>query len=500
MKHNLRDYQDTAVNHAAEWLATAGPSDRRCYAAPTGTGKSVMELALQARVPGSWIVTPKVEIAAGLLDKAGLTVPTGERALLDAAAARSIFTPIRLRNALLRGGSTPPALILDEGHHDLAESYQQLHALCHCPAVCFTATPYRGTPKGTAAFREQWGEPVWVLTYPEAIARGVISFPVCKMLPLVDDDIIDIANGELVASQVTSATKSRLADLVEACRGLVPEDTWDRPTMFACPGTDVARDLAERLAEAGLPSRLVTGETPHMLRQHAFEDCLTGVAALVQVAVVSEGVDLPIRRLIDLAPSISPVRWLQQLGRITRPVGEGESAPEYICTNRNLFRHAYLLDGCLPQSAVQAAQNAFPAPPKRAGLRVVGLEAIGRLKACQVPLRGGMVALLYAMSAIESNRVKEYCVIVHPMREEPIWACRENERKDGSTSSYGRWRACSAPEDVTGYASVNPRPVSEKQQFWWVKGAGAYGLDPGIIPDRKQFVALPVLSDLRVRL
>jgi superfamily II DNA or RNA helicase len=68
------DYQTLAVEDALAWFASAGPSARRLYASPTGTGKSVMMLALQAELgEGAWIVTPRLEIVAGMLGEAGLS-------------------------------------------------------------------------------------------------------------------------------------------------------------------------------------------------------------------------------------------------------------------------------------------------------------------------------------------------------------------------------------------------------------------------------------------
>ena len=119
---------------------------------------------------------------------------------------------------------------------------------------------------------------------------------------------------------------------------------------------------------------LVVGGTPGEQRRAAFAATAARRAALVQVSVVSEGVDLPgLRRLVDCRPTLSPVYWLQCLGRIRRPVPSGEPPPEYICTNRNLSRHCYLLEGMLPLAAVREAQGAFETPSRRMGIRVVGL-------------------------------------------------------------------------------------------------------------------------------
>mgnify|MGYP000918291267 CR=1 FL=1 len=96
------------------------------YASPTGTGKSIVELEVQQRVdevmgPGTWIVTPREEIVVGMLDKLEFSGDPMEK---------RICTPIRLRNAVMRGDVPPPLrFIFDEGHHHNAETWQQLNLL-----------------------------------------------------------------------------------------------------------------------------------------------------------------------------------------------------------------------------------------------------------------------------------------------------------------------------------------------------------------------------------
>ena len=494
----LRDYQTAAVRFASTWLSTAKPGDKLLLASPTGTGKSYTELAIQAEIPGACIVAPRLEIIQSLLEKSGVNPHPSQQGLISQAESLRVFTPMRLRSALLSGSyPVPPLLIFDEAHHDLASTWQDIHLLCgFAPAIGLTASPFRGTPKSTLAFREQWGEPQWIITFPEAVARKALSLPVCRTVPLVDDDEIEITNGELVAKQVNSAVESRLGAVADIA-GEYCSEAWDRPTMFSLPSRELCYSLATALESKGIPSVVVTGETPYSERQTAFRACVDCSAALIQVYVVSEGVDLPIRRLIDLAPTLSPVKWLQQFGRITRPSFSG--SPEYICTNRNLLRHGYLLDGCLPIATMMQAQAAFPAS-SRAGIRAVGLEALGRLKPVDLPLKGGLKALAYSMSCLDGHVRTDYFVFVHPLHADPLWAMRESVRTGGDAVSYGRWHRCEPPNDLSGFASLPPSSLSEKQEAWWKRCAAGVGLDPDAKINKKQFPALPVLYDMKVRL
>jgi hypothetical protein len=499
MRFVPRDYQQIAIQHAVEFLRSAEPGNRRLYAAPTGSGKSVIELCVQAALIGAWIVTPVVEIIAGLLDKLDVdTRAMSEDRLIAAAFDRHITTPIRFRNLLLRGeGEAPRYLILDEAHHHNADTWQQLDLLAGLPpCVGYTATPYRGTPRGTAALRERWGEPVWILTYPEAVARGVIAMPACRIVPILDDDLVEVQNGEFVVSAVEAATP--LDEVVKLAAPFCAGGVWDRPTMFACPSTMLASIVTRELAAAGFPARCVVGDSSRMFRDAAFCDAVDRRAALVQVKVVGEGVDLPIRRLVDLSPAISPVAWLQRFGRVTRPVPAGEPAPEYVCCNRNLLRHAYLLDGCLPAAAVIDAQKQFGAGTRN-GYRVLGLEGLGRFKETKVPLRSGLEGFLYCMSAVEGLQVVNYATFVHPTLETPIWAKRVDAKQADGTRKYGRWQRAEQPDDLAGFASIPASNPTPKQLAWWERDAERYGLDASLKPNRRTFQILPILADLGLR-
>lgn len=500
MRFTLRSDQSLAVDHSLAWAANPpGDRPRLLLASPTGSGKSVIQLALRERLPGlTFIATPRVEIIRGFLEKLDVTPADREYRVVEQGQALNIFTPIRLRNLLLSGdiNPLPDFLLVDEAHHDTAETYSQLDALLGgIPWIGFTATPYRGTPRGSAALRELWGEPVWILTIPEAAARRIIALPTYEILPLVDDDLIEVENGELVTEQAEALLADRVDSLVKWV-GRYYDGRFDKPTMIAVPGVSSAEHLAHCLDRAGIYAETVTGNTPADKRQNVFRACLDRRLALVQIQVVSEGVDLPIRRLVDCSPTLSPVRWLQQLGRITRPTDE---QPEYVCCNRNLLRHGYLLEGCLPPSVYKEAETAFGGPSRRAAVRAIGLEGVGRLKGAELPLLGGLTAIAYSCSKLEGSFRRDYFVIVHPLRPVPLWATRTNETEPGRTVSYGKWQRCEPPTDLAGFASLPPAPISEKQQVWWKKCASFHGLDPEAEITRKTFPALPVLNEIRAR-
>ena len=485
MKFQPYPFQEVAIRDAVEFLRSNGPGARRLYAAPTGCGKSVVELlTMEALGDGCWIVSPRDEIIDGMLDKLGV---------LDHPR---IMTPIKLRNRLLTGSVPhPKQLMFDEGHHHNAESWQQLDLLTGlAPSVAYTATPYRGTPRGTRELLERWGEPVWLITYAEAASMGYVSVPSFEMLPLVDDDIVEIRGGEFDVTSVEAATVDRLGDLAEQSLQWRKDGKWDRPTVYAMPSSGACVRLREELARRGMASVVVSAATPKDERRTAFELVELGIMALLHINIVSEGVDLKLRRLVDCAPTLSPVKWVQQLGRITRPT---DVPPEYVCTNRNLLRHAYALEGVVPLAAVIEAQTAFPdLKSDRAPIRALGLEAIGRFKPTSVELLSGLKLSLYSVSVPGGlGLVVEFVVLVHPAMA-PVWATKVNMRGEDGQRKYGRWARCEAPSDMRGFGSVPPSALSEKQAAWWKRSAARYGLKPDQEVTRKNFQVLPVLADI----
>jgi hypothetical protein len=377
-------------------------------------------------------------------------------------------------------------------HHDESDSWQEFGALAgDPPAVGFTATGYRGTPKSTVKFRERWGPAKVLLSYRDAVARGFASHPQLSVEPLLDDDLIEVKDGEFIVKSANEAIGSRVGDACRLIQGYY-NGSFDKATMLAVPSTECVGYFLERLDALGVPAVGVTADSSRSDRQTAFRACVERSALLVQIRVVSEGVDLPIRRLIDLSPTMSPVRWVQQFGRITRPGGE----PEYVCCCRNLFRHCYLLDGLVPPEIIATEATLFGSVSARSAGRSIGLEAVGRFKAAEVPYAGGVKGWLYCLSEVRDGVVTEFAIITHPSYPEPVVARRQ--RKSGQFGP--KWERCDRVPDIDrGFSSVPGSPVTSKQADWWKRSAANYGLDPEAEVNRKSFVALPVLSNLRVK-
>jgi hypothetical protein len=475
-----------------------GRNDNVCYSAPTGSGKSRCMLEVHVARPDSFIVSPSLTILGGMLQKlTGIEPSTlSENKFEGLCLANRMASPIKVRNLLASGALDPlPGLWqLDEAHHALADTHLLIDAMCPGRRVGWTGTPFRGSPQATVAWRKLWNDVVPILTYPEAAAGGFISIPTPIVQPLADDDQLDVNNGDFTITSAAELMQGHLVELVQLSRSWC-DAVWDRPTGFIMPGVEIARDLTDRLNAVGLPAAMIYAETPWAERQAILAANLRREVAVVSIGVLAEGVDHAFRRLVDCAPTMSPVKALQVWGRVMRPVPPGDPPPELVCCCRNIERHLYLLSGCWPPSVLAKAQKAFGSISKRAGARVLGLEALGRLRSTELPLADGSRGLMWCFSRAEGLSIRQYTVLLHPASCDPIVASRVNG--DGV---YGKWERCELPDVNGGWASVPASAITEKQRAWWQRAAAQHGLDPDYEPDRRQFAALPVLSNLNLRL
>jgi superfamily II DNA or RNA helicase len=502
----LRPYQQDAVVAGRELVSLPASEPRRLMVvAPTGTGKGVMQRELAASLFADgfdcWILSPSLEVLRGYASH--LSIEAKHKVLFE----HRLTTPTRFRNRLLDGLVPPPDVIIhDEGHHFIEDNAVSGDILACCPLsahMAFTATGFRATAKATAKLRSVWGPPKTVLTMTEATANGWMDMPRCSVVPLLNDDVLKVSNGRFVIESMNSECANRAEAIVE----LIGETRDRRPggMMVSLPSTDMVHYIANLCKNAMLPIQVILQDTKDAERAEAYEACQNHGDVLLQINVVSEGVDLPwMRTLIDAKPTLSPVMWMQQFGRITRP---HEIPAEYICTNRNLERHAYLAEGLVPSAVVAESQMGFGGQSERLGARFIGLEAVGRLKPIPVPLANGLTAAMYNVNASDETQQTEWLIVCLPHIPDPVCFNRVNSAVEWvgeiPTRKWGKWRTANMPSDLVGYASSNARKrMSDKQRAWWKKSALGKGLDATKHEKLtgRQFALLPALYDTRLTL
>lgn len=516
MQFELRPEQVEATVVAGACLrAERAPT---LLSAPTGSGKGVIEAELVRTHPDAALTCPNQSIAVGIAVK--LTGDTGIAEGTDSAQQRTcerlrIFTDGRAKNLAARGDLTwVKRLINDEAHHGTNDTHDSLRdLLADPPRVGLTATPYRGTPNGTAELHKLYpGGIVPVVTLKRCVEAGYVSLPGFETLPLLDDETISVKGGEFVVTEVDSAIRSRVGQLVETLRQREWNDgSYHRPVTVVLGSVGACDLVAEALQAADLPSLTIVAGTRD--RQSLYRRVLARDVLLLQVRAVGEGVDLPLRAMYDLSPTMSPVLWMQRVGRIMRPCGD-EPGPVYYSCCHNLMRHGYLMEGLVPRSAFIKARTAWGdewKPSRRSMTRALGNTGFGRFLPVEVPLRDGGNAWLYALRT--GDGLRSYAAVLIPHATQPVYferqdvltgAMKKFTTPGGAEIEYaekrvGPWQWIAVLPDLVGCASYPNDQVYPSMQKAWTQRAGRYGLDPSTEPTRKQYTLFRILEDAKLK-
>ena len=470
---------------------------RLMLASPTGSGKSYIAIEAQRQASQGYdglparevpIFSPKPDILDGIAAKIGLKREnySSETKWERAREAHGLWTPVRWLNAWDTGerqGERPAACIVDEGHHGIAETWSRLLETFH-RVVALTATPFRGTPKGTRELRKQFGDPVVLLTLREAQRQKLVSVPQFDICPLVNDDLLDVQGDDFSASSLDAEVGKKLDAI---CKDVAVR--WSpgaAAAVLVVPSVKLAAAAESMLTTQNTPCCKVLGDTPPAMRQVYFKACIDRTAILVTVGVLSEGVDLPIDRLFCARPMRSPVAAMQLWGRATRP----NLTPRIIDYSRNFERFAYLWDGLMPSAAVAGIQNAFGGPSARAGGKALEIEAVRRFKPLPVPLADGTWGTGYMLFASNGEQRGEWGVLFAPTRAEPVVGYRRHNRAE-----WERVPPDELPVDLAGYeTSPKTYAMTEKQSKWWAQSAVGVGLDGTQKPKARVFAFLPMLK------
>jgi superfamily II DNA or RNA helicase len=266
----------------------------------TRVGVEAMLRAGQRGHRSLWLVhgTSLVAQAARALESEGAP----SVGILQAGTPETPEAPVQVASIdTLRGRGwpldwTPRLVIADEAHHFRAEGYEgvlQLFPRAHLLGL--TATPARrdGKPLGD-------------------IFQQLVVGPSVKEL---------VEKGRLVPCDVWSPPQPMRALELAAH----PVDAYlqrgeGRRAVVYTRSVEEARFLLADFQAEGIPSGLITGETPAEER----EDLLRGVAqggirVLINVSVLTEGVDCPPLEVCILARSMgSQALFLQAVGRVLR--------------------------------------------------------------------------------------------------------------------------------------------------------------------------------------
>lgn len=340
----FRYYQNDAIDSIFAYFTTN--SGNPVVAMPTGTGKSVVLGGFVQRVfkhyPGQRVLmlTHVKELIAQNFGKLLDIWPTAPAAVYSAGLKKRNIAPITyagigsvVRSVQLFGHID--LVLIDECHlvsNDTATMYQKtisalLRVNPHLKVIGFSATPWRlGVGKITEGglFTDLCIDLTSRQKFLQLVQEGYLAPLVTKKTNTqLDVTGVHIHGGEFVQSELQAAVDRDTVSLyameeltkLAACAN---RKSWIVFTTGIEHTENVTKILVEKY---GVNARAVHSKQDDSVRDKNILDFKNErVTCLVNANMLTTGHDFPQLDLIGvLCPTASPVRWVQMLGRGTRP-------------------------------------------------------------------------------------------------------------------------------------------------------------------------------------
>lgn len=345
-KRPPRDYQEAAVNAVAR---TVNSGYRQLYyALPTGCGKTkvmTMLIALYMRAGRVLVIAHRKELieqtAASIRDDipgvdVGIVMGEQNETWADVIVATwQSLTPLRLEVVLqdespreLKPGFS--LILFDESHHAIAGSaYERImqQVQQHSPMVATvgcTATPFRSDK---TSMQDVLPECAFLRTIPEMQKAGWLAPLYWKAIKLnmALPTSYSSVDGEKDYNQ--EALYHELSPQTQEIVAKTAPHFGSRPAMVFAINIAHAEELSRAYNLAGITSMALSANIPKAIRKDTLDAWKSGaIQCVCNVALFTEGFDytplLPNRNglgvVVIVAPTMSPSRYLQMVGRGTR--------------------------------------------------------------------------------------------------------------------------------------------------------------------------------------
>jgi superfamily II DNA or RNA helicase len=319
----LRSYQKIDIeNLRAKFLQGAS---RVCYAAPTGSGKTIVFVYLAHRIVENGqrvaIIVHRgelVEQTCAVLAAEGLAfgaIAAGyaenSGALIQVAMAQTLV------NRLDRLAGVQFAIV-DEAHHVMAATWLAiLAAVPRARVLGVTATPERLDGAGLKEVFDALviGPAVRNLIQAEYLAPFIVYAPERLVdLKKVRTVAGDYALGDLAQRMGASFV---LNDALTEYR----KHLDGRSAIAFCTTIEHSRTVARFFRAGGIQAQHLDGDTPTAERRALIAQLATGeLQVITNCSLIAEGLDVPsVAGVIMLRPTKSLALYLQQVGRALRP-------------------------------------------------------------------------------------------------------------------------------------------------------------------------------------
>ena len=343
-----RSYQVEAVESIFKYFSNNTGNPLLCL--PTGTGKSVIIAMLLKKIfeiyPNQKVlmITHVKELIQQNYEKLKAVWNDAPVGIYSAGLKKResqqniIFCGIQsvAKKAELFG--SVDLVVIDEAHlvsHNANSQYRNFIAKlkesnAYLKVVGLTATPFRsnfGLLTDAGIFTDIAFDITQKDEFVKLINQGYLS----ALVPFATNHKIDVSNVKItngeynqkeLAKVVNSGniTEKILNDAIEIAKN---RNKW---LIFAA-GIEHGKDICNRLNEKGVLTTCVFGDLSNAERDKNIQDFKAGkYKAIVNYGVLTTGFDCPeIDCIIMMRPTLSPVLWVQMLGRGTRPSANKEN-------------------------------------------------------------------------------------------------------------------------------------------------------------------------------
>ena len=320
----LRKYQMEAKNAVLkEWESG---NKKTLIVLPTGTGKTIVFSSIVEEMVKQnhrvLILAHRAELLTQAADK--LKTLTGLDAVLEKRDSHSAnsFSPVTLGSVQTlqqkrRLAEFPKNyfqdIIVDEAHHSLAKSYQNIFEhFSDANILGVTATPSRGDKK----ILTKWFDSIaYEYSMRQAIVEKYLVPIKAQLIPLkLDISTVRINNGDYAANEVGSALEPYLREIA----GQVKIYCKGRKTVVFLPLISTSQLFCDMLRSIGIRAAEVNGNSTN--REEILQDFENGeYDVLCNAMLLTEGWDCPsVDCVIVLRPTKIEGLYRQMVGRGTR--------------------------------------------------------------------------------------------------------------------------------------------------------------------------------------
>jgi superfamily II DNA or RNA helicase len=466
----LRDYQRQALSSVL--AARDRGLHRVMVVLPTGCGKTTVFAALVeefARVYNepSLVVAHRQELlhqAAGRIQSVAPDLKVGieggdSHADEDSAVVVAGVQSIGRSGTKRLENFRPGLLILDEGHHAPASTWQNvMRRFGAYEGTCFTlavtATDHRMDNKPLHGSEESIFEDV-VFRYPlrTAVADGwLVDLRGYRVATNVDLSGVKKFQGDYSIGQLAKAVNTARRN--ETALNHWQEVASDRRTIVFCVDIQHAKDVAALFRDLGVSAEHIDGTMTRADREATMARFASGqTQVLANVEVATEGVDVPFADcVLLLRPTQSWALYMQMVGRGLRPLGGTVDPHETREARRKAIAQSQKPD-CIVLDIVDVGEKVV-IPEDEKPTEAVGLAGLVGMPA-DFDLEGQSVF-------DAANRFEE----LEPVRRAEMFK-RPTSYEDLSTvlSEFDLLRELSIPEEVLGISRLAWMKVGDREYY-----------------------------------